>query len=112
MSTFVACFTSLIPEQMLAEAEKFKAEDEAAAATVQAKNGLESYAYSLKTTLSDNKDKFDSADHETLSKKVEEVIHALDTMQSASKEEFDSLQKELEGVANPIMTVSLTEFLT
>ncbi|OXG12237.1 hsp71-like protein [Cryptococcus neoformans Tu401-1] len=91
-------------ERMLAEAEKFKAEDEAAAATVQAKNGLESYAYSLKTTLSDNQDKFDSADHETLSKKVDEVISSLDTMQSASKEEFESLQKELEAVANPIMT--------
>lgn len=91
---------------MLAEAEKFKAEDEAAAATVQAKNGLESYSYSLKTTLSDNQDKFDAADHETLSKKVDEVISSLDTMQSASKEEFESLQKELEAVANPIMTVS------
>ncbi|AAW42202.1 hypothetical protein CNBC4920 [Cryptococcus deneoformans B-3501A] len=91
-------------ERMLAEAEKFKAEDEAAAATVQAKNGLESYSYSLKTTLSDNQDKFDAADHETLSKKVDEVISSLDTMQSASKEEFESLQKELEAVANPIMT--------
>lgn len=95
---------------MLAEAEKFKAEDEAAAATVQAKNGLESYAYSLKTTLSDNQDKFDSADHETLSKKVDEVISSLDTMQSASKEEFEGLQKELEAVANPIMTVSFYLF--
>nr|ODN79102.1 hsp72-like protein [Cryptococcus depauperatus CBS 7841] len=91
-------------EKMLADAEKYKAEDEAAAAVVQAKNALESYSYSLKTTLSDNKDKFDSADHETLSKKVDEVISALDTMQSASKEEFESLQKELESVANPIMT--------
>lgn len=95
---------------MLAEAEKFKAEDEAAAATVQAKNGLESYSYSLKTTLSDNQDKFDAADHETLSKKVDEVISSLDTMQSASKEEFESLQKELEAVANPIMTVSFYLF--
>ncbi|WVQ70857.1 heat shock protein HSS1 [Cryptococcus sp. DSM 104548] len=91
-------------EAMLADAEKFKAEDEAAAATVQAKNGLESYSYSLKTTLSDNADKFDAEDHKTLSAKVDEVISNLDTMQSASKEEFESLQKELEAVANPIMT--------
>ncbi|TYJ56337.1 hypothetical protein B9479_002885, partial [Cryptococcus floricola] len=91
-------------EAMLADAEKFKAEDEAAAATVQAKNGLESYSYSLKTTLSDNADKFDAEDHKTLSAKVDEVISALDTMETASKEEFESLQKELEAIANPIMT--------
>ncbi|ODN84539.1 hsp72-like protein [Cryptococcus amylolentus CBS 6039] len=91
-------------EAMLADAEKFKAEDEAAAATVQAKNGLESYSYSLKTTLSDNADKFDAEDHKTLTAKVDEVISALDTMETASKEEFESLQKELEAVANPIMT--------
>lgn len=35
--------------------------------------------------------------------KVDEVIAALDTMESASKEEFESMQKELEQVANPIM---------
>ncbi|WVQ70888.1 heat shock protein HSS1 [Cryptococcus sp. DSM 104548] len=91
-------------EAMLADAEKFKAEDEAAAATVQAKNGLESYSYSLKTTLSDNADKFDAEDHKTLTAKVDEVISALDTMETASKEEFESLQKELEAIANPIMT--------
>merc|ERR1712113_991371 len=37
-------------ERMLAEAEKYKEEDEAEAARIQAKNGLESYAYSLKNT--------------------------------------------------------------
>merc|ERR1712144_111670 len=38
-------------ERMLAEAEKYKAEDEAEAGRISAKNGLESYAYSLKNTL-------------------------------------------------------------
>ncbi len=37
---------------MLAEAEKFKEEDEAEGLRVSAKNGLESYAYSLRNTLS------------------------------------------------------------
>jgi heat shock protein 1/8 len=73
---------------------------------VQSKNALESYSYSLKSTLSENGDKFDAADKETLQTKVDEVIAALDTMESASKEEFESMQKELEQVANPIMQVS------
>ena len=36
-------------DKMVSEAEKFKEEDEKEAARVQAKNQLESYAYSLKT---------------------------------------------------------------
>ncbi|KAK9754717.1 Hsp70 chaperone [Basidiobolus ranarum] len=42
-------------ERMLSEAEKYKAEDEEAASRISAKNGLESYAYSLRNTLQDEK---------------------------------------------------------
>jgi L1 cell adhesion molecule like protein len=90
-------------ERMLAEAEKYAEEDKLAAERVTAKNGLESYAYSLKQTLNEQADKFEADDKETLEKKVNEVISSLDTMESASKEEFESMQKELEAVANPIM---------
>ncbi|ORX95194.1 heat shock protein 70, partial [Basidiobolus meristosporus CBS 931.73] len=65
-------------ERMVSEAEKYKAEDEAAASCISAKNGLESYAYSLRNTVQDEKE--------------------------ASKEEYEDKQKELEGVANPTMT--------
>jgi hypothetical protein len=49
---------------MVQEAEKYKAEDEAAASRIIAKNGLESYAYNLRNTLTDDKlaSKFDPAD--------------------------------------------------
>jgi len=90
-------------ERMLAEAEKYKAEDEEAASRVQAKNGVESYAFSLKSTLSENGDKFSAEDKEALDKQVNDTIQRLETMETASKEEFEELQKELEGVANPIM---------
>jgi len=91
-------------ERMLAEAEKYAEEDKLVAERVTAKNGLESYAYSLKSTLNEQADKFEADDKETLEKKVNEVISSLDTMESASKEEFEAMQKELEAVANPIMT--------
>lgn len=92
-------------ERMLSEAEKYKAEDEAEAGRIQAKNGLESYAYSLKNTLSDPKvdEKLEAGDKETLKAKIDEVVAWLDESQTASKEEYESQQKELEGVANPIM---------
>ena len=106
-------------ERMVNEAEKYKgqwsvswivirmlimspvAEDEAAAARIQAKNGLESYAYNLRNSITDEKlaDKFEAADKTKLETAVNETISWLDSSQEASKEEYDEKQKELEGVA-------------
>ncbi|OCF30382.1 hsp71-like protein [Kwoniella heveanensis CBS 569] len=90
-------------EKMLADAEKYAQEDKEVAERVQAKNGLESYAFSLKQTLNEQGDKFEAADKETLQSKVDEVITALETMDSASKEEIEQHQKDLEAAAGPIM---------
>jgi L1 cell adhesion molecule like protein len=92
-------------ERMLAEAEKFKEEDEAEARRVSAKNGLESYAYSLRNTLSDSKvdEKLDAADKETLRTEIDKIVSWLDENQQATREEYEEHQKELEAIANPIM---------
>merc|ERR1712137_153255 len=92
-------------ERMLAEAEKYKAEDEAEASRISAKNGLESYAYSLRNTLSDSKvdEKLDAGDKEKLKSEIDKTVAWLDDNQTATKDEYESQQKELEGVANPIM---------
>jgi L1 cell adhesion molecule like protein len=92
-------------ERMLAEAEKFKEEDEAEGRRVAAKNGLESYAYSLRNTLSDSKvdEKLDAADKEKLKTEIDQIVTWLDENQQATREEYEEHQKELEAVANPIM---------
>ncbi|KXS12779.1 70 kDa heat shock protein 3 [Gonapodya prolifera JEL478] len=92
-------------ERMVNEAEKYKAEDEEAATRIQSKNALESYAFNLRNTLQDDKlkEKFSAEDKSTLEKAVDETIQWLDRSHEASKEEFESKQKELEEVANPIM---------
>lgn len=92
-------------ERMLAEAEKYKDEDEAEANRVSAKNGLESYAYSLRNTLSDPKvdEKLEGDDKEKLNTEISAVVTWLDENQTATREEYEDKQKELEGVANPIM---------
>lgn len=92
-------------ERMLAEAEKYKEEDEAEAGRIQAKNGLESYAYSLKNTIGDSKvdEKLEASDKETLQKEIDSTVAWLDDNQTATKDEYESKQKELEAVANPIM---------
>ncbi|KAJ5885622.1 hypothetical protein N7504_011458 [Penicillium tannophilum] len=93
-------------ERMLAEAEKYKAEDEAESGRIQAKNGLESYAYSLKNTLSEGKLQISEDDKKKVEDKISEVISWLDNNQTAEKDEYESQQKELEGVANPIISAA------
>jgi len=92
-------------ERMVREAEQFADEDKAAAERIQAKNGLESYCYSMKNTMSEEKTKaaLGEDDVKTVTDKVDEVMQWLDTADNAEKEEFESMQKDLEGVANPIM---------
>jgi heat shock 70kDa protein 1/2/6/8 len=79
----------------------FPAEDEAAAARITAKNGLESYAYNLRNSLSDEKlaGKFEPADKTKLETAVNEAIQWLDASQEGSKEEYEEKQKELEAIA-------------
>ncbi|KAE8551894.1 hypothetical protein EYB25_005785 [Talaromyces marneffei] len=93
-------------ERMLAEAEKYKAEDEAEATRIQAKNGLESYAYSLKNTLSEGKLTIDASEKEKLEAEIEKTISWLDSNQTATKDEYEAQQKELESVANPIISAA------
>merc|ERR1712093_501661 len=92
-------------EKMVEEAETYKAEDESNKERIEAKNGLENYAYNLKNTMDDEKlkDKIEEGDKKTIEDKVEETINWLDSNQSAEKEEYEEKQKELEGLCNPIM---------
>lgn len=92
-------------ERMVSEAEKFKEEDDKEAKRIQAKNGLETYAYSLKNSLSEDafKEKVGEEERKKLETAISETIEWLDNTQSGSTEEYEEKQKELEGVANPIM---------
>ena len=93
-------------ERMVAEAEKFKAEDEKEAERVQARNQLESYAFSLKNTVNEKnfKEKVGEEDSKKLETAAQETIDWLDASQAASTDEYKDKQKELEGIANPIMS--------
>merc|ERR1712110_1348904 len=93
-------------ERMVREAEQYAEEDKAAKERIDAKNGLESYCYQMKNTISE--DKFKSAVSEDEAKavndKVDEVMQWLETAEHAEKDEFESMQKDLESVCNPIIT--------
>jgi L1 cell adhesion molecule like protein len=91
-------------ERMVAEAEKFKAQDELQRKKIEAKNGLENYCFSLRNSL--NEDKVAAAlgaDKDVLEKAVQEAMNWLENHQEEAPETFAEKQKELEKVANPIM---------
>lgn len=93
-------------EKMVRDAEKYKEEDEKQRDRLQAKNGLESYAFNMKSTLEDEKlkDKISQEDRDKVLEKCNEVIRWIDSNQLAEKEEFEHKQKELEKVCMPIVT--------
>ncbi|GMH48635.1 hypothetical protein TL16_g00337, partial [Triparma laevis f. inornata] len=92
-------------ERMVEEAEKYKAEDDANRHRVEAKNGLENYAYSMKSTLGDEKvaGAIDPADKASAESLTLPKLNRLDSNQSAEKEEFEEKMKELEAVCKPII---------
>eukprot|EP00932_Pfiesteria_piscicida_P018712 SRR837773.5562.p1 GENE.SRR837773.5562~~SRR837773.5562.p1 ORF type:complete len:135 (+),score=42.03 SRR837773.5562:77-481(+) len=90
---------------MVSEAEKYKAEDDANRNRIEAKNGLENYCYSLKSSIGGEEvqSKIDPADKTTLEGKIDETISWLDSNPAAEKEEYEEKQKALEAVAMPIL---------
>jgi len=92
-------------EKMVQDAEKYKAEDEEVKKKVDAKNGLENYAYNMKNTIRDEKiaGQLNPSDKQAIEQAVEGTIQWLDQNQLAEVEEFEHKQKELEGICNPII---------
>ncbi|MES1913204.1 MAG: Hsp70 chaperone, variant 2 [Cercozoa sp. M6MM] len=92
-------------ERMVADAEKYKAEDEAARAQVQAKNSLEAFTYQLKNTVNDTKleGKLSAEDKDTVTKAANDTIDWIDDNAEAAADVFEKKQKELEALVQPIM---------
>lgn len=94
-------------ERMVNEAEKYKAEDDAHKTKIEAKNGLESYAFNVRNTLNDENmaSKIDPSDKEAIEKVVNDTISWLESNYDIlEKDVYDEKQKEIESVVNPIMT--------
>ncbi|KAI0981104.1 hypothetical protein GJ496_006540 [Pomphorhynchus laevis] len=93
-------------ERMVADAEKYKNEDESQKERIESKNKLETYCYSMKQTIEDENvsSKVAADDKEKIKSKVDETVKWLDANQLAEKDEFEYRYKELEGVCMPIMT--------
>nr|XP_029732800.1 heat shock protein 70 B2-like [Aedes albopictus] len=91
-------------DRMLADAERFKIEDNQQRQRVCAKNKLESYCFSLKSTVEESGNRLSDSDRKKVEKKCEETLKWLDENSLAEKDEYDRRYKELSKVCTPIMT--------
>lgn len=93
-------------DRMIRDAEKFADEDKKLKERVEARNELESYAYSLKNQIGD-KDKLGaklSDDEKTkMEEAIDEKIKWLEDNQDTESEEYKKQKKELEDVVQPII---------
>ena len=92
-------------EKMVQDAEKYKDEDDKLRKKVDAKNGLESFIFQMKNTLTDDKlkDKFTDEDKTLIEDMAKDGLQFLEGNADASAEEYEAKQKEIEAKWSPIM---------
>lgn len=91
-------------DRMLAEAEKYKAEDEKQRERIIAKNKLESYAFAVKQATEEAGSKIPDADKTTVTQACSTILTWLEGNSLAEKEEFEDKLKTLQQTCTPIMT--------
>jgi heat shock protein 1/8 len=92
-------------DRMVQEAERFKEQDEAQRKKVDAKNHLESYCFSVRNSVNEEKVATGlGADKATVERKVQDTLSWLETHPDESAQVYEEKQKQLESVVNPIMT--------
>lgn len=92
-------------DRMVSEAEEYADEDKKVKDRVDGRNGLEGFLYNLKNTVEDKMaDKIEEDDKESIMTAVQEALDWLEDNQEAEKEDYESKQKEVEKISNPIMS--------
>jgi len=94
-------------DRMVNEASKFEDEDKKLKEKIDARNGLEGYAYNIKNTMNDDKkigDKLTAEEKKVINDDVKEATEWLDKNQSDEKDEYDEKKKELEKIVSPLMS--------
>ncbi|XP_037083527.1 endoplasmic reticulum chaperone BiP-like [Pollicipes pollicipes] len=94
-------------ERMIQDSEKYADEDKKLKERVEARNELESYAYSLKNQLADKEKlgaKLSADEKSKIEEVIEEKIKWLDSNQEAEASEYKAQKKEMEDVIQPIIS--------
>lgn len=91
-------------ERLVKEAERFKEDDTKNKERIEAKNELENYLYSTRSTIIENEEvKMPEKDKEKIREAVEDGLKWLDLNQSSKKEEYDAKREKISDVISPII---------
>jgi L1 cell adhesion molecule like protein len=92
-------------DRLVAEAEKYAADDKLRMEKVEARNTLESYLYNVRNTLREDKvkDKLGSDDVSSAETEIESGLSWLSSHEDATADEFKEKQKEVEEKLRPLM---------
>ncbi|XP_064652868.1 heat shock protein 70 A1-like [Lineus longissimus] len=91
-------------DRMVADADKYREEDNKQRDRVMARNNLESLAYQYKSAVAeDSSGKLTADDKETVNRKCNDVASWLEINGVAEKEECDDQMKAMQEVCGPIM---------
>jgi len=90
-------------DKMVAEAEKYKEEDEKQKQRIDARNKLEAYVFQLKQAVQDCGSKLSEEDKSTVERECQNCLQWLDSNTLAEKDEYEDKQKQLTSICSPIM---------
>ncbi|KAK4879560.1 hypothetical protein RN001_007706 [Aquatica leii] len=91
-------------DQMVADAEKYREEDEKQRSRISARNQLEGYVFNLKQSINDVGDKLSQEDKTTVQDACDSCLRWLDNNLLAEKDEYEFQQKQLSSKCNSIMS--------
>jgi len=91
-------------DKMINDAEKFAEEDKLVKERIEAKNALEGYLHSLKSTEKTLGDKMDEEEKDQIKEAVSDGEDFLNNNPEADPEEIKEKQKEIEEVCAPIIS--------
>jgi L1 cell adhesion molecule like protein len=93
-------------ERMIKEEEIHRDEDQKAREQIESRNALEAFAYSSRENIINSEElssKLSEVDKTTIDEAIKEIIEWLDANHTATKEEYDTKQKYLADIIEPIM---------
>ncbi|XP_072940587.1 heat shock protein 68-like [Epargyreus clarus] len=91
-------------DRMLAEAERYKEEDERQRERVAARNKLETYVFGVKQALDEAGERLSAQDKETARSECDAALQWLDNNTLAEKEEYEHKLKDLQRTCSPLMS--------
>ncbi|XP_059158252.1 heat shock protein 70 B2-like [Physella acuta] len=91
-------------DKMVADAERYKAEDEKQRDRVEAKNRFENYIFSVKQAVETVGEKLSKSDRNTALTACKDALDWMNANTLVEKEEFEDRLKHLQKICSPIMT--------